>query len=136
MKKNIAVAVVFALAGCATDPAKISATSVSPLQYNDYNCKQITAELDRVNTRQGELHTSLKEKADNDSAQMGIGMILFWPALFFLEGGDGPEATEFSRLKGEQEALEKSAIAKECVITQPAPTPKQEVQEAREPEQL
>ncbi len=87
---------------------------ISPLEYKDYNCDQVAEEMARVNRRAAELHGSLKKKSDNDSAQMAVGMLLFWPALFFLEGGDGPEAQEYSRLKGEREALEKVAVKKEC----------------------
>jgi len=51
--------------------------------------------------------------------------------LFFLEGGDGPEAAEYGRLKGERDALEKVAIQKECgIIFQPIEQkPKQEEQQ-------
>ncbi|MET0002695.1 MAG: hypothetical protein ABW087_03665 [Candidatus Thiodiazotropha sp.] len=71
-------------------------------------------ELRRVNRRTSQLHGQLDKKASDDAAQMGIGMILFWPALFFLEGGDGPEAAEYAQLKGEFDALEDAAIMKEC----------------------
>ena len=47
---------------------------------------------------------------------MAIGLIIFWPALFFLEGGDGASAAEYSRLKGEFEALEQASIQKSCGI--------------------
>lgn len=57
--------------------------------------------MTRVSRRAGELQASLKQKADGDAMQMGVGMLLFWPALFFLEGGDGAQAQEYSRLKGE-----------------------------------
>ena len=133
MKKILAAAITVALSGCASDPANITAASVSPMQYSEYNCKQINAELGRVNVRKADLHVRLKEKADNDAVQMGVGMLLLWPTLFFLEGGDGPEAAEYSRLKGEQEALEKTAIEKQCMISQTAPLPKEE---PKEPEPL
>ncbi len=42
---------------------------------------------------------------------MAVGMVLFWPSLFFIKG-DGPAAVEFARLQGEMEALEKTAISK------------------------
>jgi hypothetical protein len=42
-----------------------------------------------------------------------VGIILFWPALFFMEG-DGQNAAELARLRGEFETLEKVAIQKEC----------------------
>ncbi|MGH9425353.1 MAG: hypothetical protein ACRD2L_03485 [Terriglobia bacterium] len=44
---------------------------------------------------------------------MAVGLILFWPTLFFIDG-TGPEAQEYGRLKGEYEALEKVSIQKEC----------------------
>jgi len=73
-------------------------------------------ELDRVERRTGELQASLKETADNDAAQMAVGLIILWPTLFFLEGGDGPQAQEYARLKGERDALEKVAVQKSCVV--------------------
>ena len=73
-------------------------------------------EMSRVSKKVNELRGGLKEQADNDSAQMAIGLIIFWPALFFLEGGDGADAAEFSRLKGEFEALEQVSIHKSCGI--------------------
>jgi len=65
----------------------------------------------------------LKETADADAAQVGVGLILFWPALFLVEGGDGAEAQEYSRLKGEKEAIERVSIQKKCAVNfTPAPT--------------
>ena len=118
LTRKVATAIVAGgmVAACATQPENISATSVSTAQYQDYDCKQLGLELDRVNTRAGDLERSLDSEADSDAAEMAIGMVLFWPALFFLEGGDGPEANEYARLKGEREALEKTRIAKSCDV--------------------
>jgi hypothetical protein len=52
---------------------------------------------------------------------MGIGLVLFWPALLFLEGGDGPEATEYANLKGEYEALRENSVSKKCGFTSRSP---------------
>ena len=104
------------LLGCATQPKDLPTAYVSPLQYKDYSCDQISMEMSRVSKKVNELRGGLKEQADNDSAQMAIGLIIFWPALFFLEGGDGADAAEFSRLKGEFEALEQVSIHKSCGI--------------------
>ena len=104
------------LAGCATQPGKISAQSVSTLQYMNHDCDQLVAESNRIERRVQELHAQLKKTADNDAAQMGIGLIVFWPALFFLEGGDGPEAQEYGRLRGERKAIETVAIQNRCGI--------------------
>jgi len=48
---------------------------------------------------------------------MGVGLVLFWPALFFLEGGDGPQAAEYSRLRGEVDAMRRAAVHKECDLS-------------------
>jgi hypothetical protein len=73
-------------------------------------------EAGRISARTGEKYRSVKKLADNDAAQMGVGLILFWPTLFFLEGGDGPEAAEYARLKGEMDAIERAAISKRCSL--------------------
>lgn len=107
---------VFGITACATPPEEIQSSYVSHLEYKDHDCDQIATELRRANRRVGSLHASLKEKADKDETQMGVGLILFWPTLFFLEGGDGPEAAEYARLRGEVEALEEAANLKKCKI--------------------
>ena len=115
MKKYLASALLAAsLSGCASSPDHMAAAYVSPIQYQDYDCTQIGGELTRVSRRAQELYGQLDKTASNDAIQMGVGLVLFWPTLFFLEGGDGPEAAEYSRLKGEREALEQSAIQKHC----------------------
>lgn len=129
MKKAI-LASALILGGCATAPEDIQTSSVSPLMYRDYTCNQLVMEMDRVNRRATELQTSLKKTADDDGAQMAIGVILFWPALFFLEGGDGPQAAEYSRIKGEKDAVEIAAIQKDCSMA----TAKEEVVEEVKPE--
>ena len=100
--------------GCATDPKKISAAYVSPAQYRDWDCNQIIDESAHIERRSIELYQTLKKDADADKWQMGVGLILFWPTLFALEGGDGPEASEYARLKGEYEALRTVSAEKRC----------------------
>lgn len=117
-------AIAISASACASQPDKIGAASVSALTYKDYNCDQVALELDRIERRTNELHSNLKSKADADAAQMAVGMILFWPALFLLEGGDGPEAQEYARLKGERDALQQIAVQHQCALspTQTQPT--------------
>jgi hypothetical protein len=98
------------ITGCATSPDKITATYVSPLKYKDYDNDQIVMEMDYIGQRTAELYYQLDKEAKSDQGQMALGLLIFWPALFFLEGGDGPQAAEYARLKGEYEALRKIAI--------------------------
>jgi len=112
----VSAAVVLATVGCASSPNKIAAQYVSPMAYQGYDCEQIALEQNRIERRTGELYQSLKKEANADKWQMGVGLILFWPALFMREGGDGPEASEYARLRGEYNALSEVSIMKKCQI--------------------
>ncbi|MDC2993211.1 metal ABC transporter ATP-binding protein [bacterium] len=115
MKHLIPIAAAaFTLLGCASHPDKISTASVSVLQYKNYSCDQLASEEQRITNRASELYSSLKKTADTDAIQMGVGLVLFWPTLFFLEGGDDERAREYSKLKGEKEAIETASIQKNC----------------------
>jgi len=116
MKCMITGIAAIALAGCATSPNKIPAQYVSPMAYSAYDCDQLSLEKAQLERRTGELYSSLKNEANADKWQMGLGLVLFWPTLFLLEGGDGPEATEYARLRGEYEAVSTVAVQKKCNI--------------------
>lgn len=105
----IVVGLVF---GCATGANDISGTYVSPLIYQNYSCEQLQQEMIRVNNKIMDLTGQQDKKASGDAWAFGIGMLLFWPALFFMVGDDKKE--ELARLKGELEAIEKMAIQKGC----------------------
>ena len=107
---------IFLLSGCATPPSEIPTADVSPLQYKDYDCDDIANELERIVRKMNTAYMQLDKKASNDTTQATIGAILFWPTLFFLEGGDGPQAMEYSMLRGKFDALEQVSIRKKCSI--------------------
>lgn len=123
MKKFIAVFVSIALAGCATASKDITGTYTSPITYSNYDCQQIAAETSRIQSKVTQLGGRLDEAASNDKAIMGVGMVLFWPALFALGGTKAQEA-EYANLKGQYDAIQQAAIEKKCAIQQaPASTP-------------
>ena len=52
---------------------------------------------------------------------MTVGIILFWPTLFFL-GGTRAQEAEYARLKGEADAVQQAAILRKCkLVLPPAP---------------
>ena len=102
------------LAACASSPDKVSASYVSPLQYGSYDCDQIRAEMTRVSARVKEVAGAQQRQARNDQIAVGVGLVLFWPALFFLMSDDQKE--ELARMKGEYDALESAAIQKKCPV--------------------
>ena len=119
MKAKSVVALVAALsvAACATAPDKIQAAYVSPLQYQHYDCSQIRTELVRISTRVSEVTGQQQRQANNDALAMGVGLVIFWPALFFLAGGNDKKE-ELARLKGEYDALQIAANEKRCGVDQ------------------
>lgn len=115
MKLGLLAICAVMLSACATSSNKIAAQYVSPMQYKDYECDQLASEMSRVSRRVSELQGSLDKEAKEDKVVMGVGLVLFWPALFFLDG-DSPEGAEYARLKGEFEAMQQSATEKRCSI--------------------
>ena len=117
MKSVIASAICagLVLSGCATSSKDIASSYVSPVQYQNYDCAQISAENQRLSTRVSQLGGRLDEAASNDKAIGVVGAVLFWPALFALGGTKNQEA-EYARLKGEHDALQQIAIEKKCGV--------------------
>lgn len=117
------VALSIVVTGCATSSKDLSASYVSPMQYQSYNCDQLNLEAQRIQTRVVELGGRLDQAAANDKALVGVGMVLFWPALFAV-GGTKQQEAEYSRLKGEYDAVQQTTIAKQCAApSAPAPAP-------------
>tara|TARA_B100000508_G_C11300150_1_gene199460 strand:- start:113 stop:556 length:444 start_codon:yes stop_codon:yes gene_type:complete len=136
MKKTILSACILGLtlSGCAKSSKNIQATYVSPLQYQSYSCKQLEMEIGRVSRRVSEISGQQDSQATGDAVAMGVGLVLFWPALFFLIGDDKKE--EIGRLKGEYDALEQSAIQKNCSVAKTIQKQKAEsAQAAKEAEE-
>ena len=101
------------LTGCAKSTTELSPTYVSPMQYQGYSCEQVSMELARVAGRVGELGGQINDASSNDVAITTVGIILFWPILFAL-GGTKQQEAEYSRLRGEYDALNQIAIQKKC----------------------
>lgn len=101
------------ITGCAANSKKITAQYVSPAQYKNHSCQEMYSELERINARVAELTGTIDERASGDKAKVAIGVLLFWPALFFV-GDNEQDRAEFSRLKGESEALQEAGASKGC----------------------
>lgn len=116
MKRIIAgVLTASVLAGCATNPDNITASYVSPSQYASYSCPQLREEAQRISSRAMQASGAQSSKATGDAVAMTVGLVIFWPALFFMKG-DGTTAAEVARLKGEMEAIEQASIKRKCGI--------------------
>lgn len=111
------LSVALVLSGCATESKDVASAYVSPLQYQSFDCEQLAAEAQRIQGRVIELGGRLDQAAKNDKALVGVGLIVFWPAMLFIGGTKGQEA-EYGRLKGEHEAVQHTAIGKKCQLAE------------------
>ena len=100
------------LVGCSTTSKDITATYVSPMQYQQYDCEQLASESQRIQIRVNQLGGRLDEAATHDK-EITAGAIIFWPALFAL-GGTKQQEAEYARMKGEYDAVQQVAITKKC----------------------
>lgn len=123
VKTSATLALAVLAAGCASNSGEIRSAYVSPMAYDGYSCQQIVQENAQLQSRISSTAGAVDKKAHGDKVKMGVGLVLFWPTLFFLKG-DGAEAQEYARLKGEHEALETAYAQKNChsvlTVGQPA----------------
>jgi hypothetical protein len=118
IRVGIALAAALTQAACASSPDSIDARYVSPSTYQAWSCPQLYDEKIRL-TREVERVSGLqRENANADAAMMGVGLILFWPALFGL-AATKDRKDELGRLKGEYEAVDNNIRAKQCTAPPP-----------------
>ena len=96
-----------AACGCASSSDKVTATYISPMQYDAYNCKQLAEEAQRVSSRAAQAAGAQDSQATKDTVATTVAVVIFWPALFFI-GGDEQNAAELGRLKGEMGRIEQT----------------------------
>ncbi|WP_425052913.1 hypothetical protein [Psychromarinibacter sp. S121] len=110
----LALTVVSMLGACAQQPNQVQAIPVSTMNYSGMTCHQLAAERADIISRVNTLSAAQKQKADQDAVAMGIGMILFWPALFALTAGTD-QGPALGQAKGEFDAIEKKLRERGCV---------------------
>lgn len=115
------LAVSAALGACAKEANQVGATYVSPVTYESYSCAQLGEEAQRVSSRAAQASGVQDQKSTNDAVAMGVGLIIFWPAMLMTKGNDENTA-ELARLKGQMDAIEQVSIRKKCGIQFQRPT--------------
>lgn len=112
------------LSACAKDASDVRASYVSPILYDSYSCQQLGEEATRISSKAAEVAGVQNQHATNDKVAMGVGLVVFWPALFMMKGND-ENAVELAHLKGQMDAIEQASIKKRCGITFQRVTPAQ-----------
>ena len=105
MKKLIiGLCLIGTLSACADQPDAIAPAPVPTSTYAHMNCRALAAEQSRIVANVNTLTASQKKKADSDAVVMGVGMVLFWPALFALSSGSDQSA-QLAQAKGQYDAI-------------------------------
>src|SRR5918995_2810632 len=115
MRKLVYAGLSLALGACASKSIDVAPSYVSPIQYNNYSCDQLQAEAQRISAHAAAAAGAQDKRRSNDAVATTVGVVLFLPTLFFIKG-DNEKTAELARLRGEMEAIEQTAIQKNCGI--------------------
>jgi len=115
-KTHLTLLSLLLLQACATSPQHIAGDYISEDKYKGHSCSQLEKKVASLKRKEQMLYDALDRTAQNDKIQTAVGMLLFWPALLFLEGGDGAEAEKYAAIKGELDAIGIVSESKSCDI--------------------
>ena len=101
------------LASCATRSADVLPLAGSATEFATWDCARIEDERDLVQQRAAEMAWTVDERVANNIGALGVGLVVFWPAMLALRP-DGPEAADLARLKGRYDALGIAARNQAC----------------------
>lgn len=87
----------FALAGCASQSQDVVASYVSPVQYGQWSCVQISNEAYRIENRMAAASGLQDRRARHDAITAVIPPPTFIPAAFY---GNDAQTNDLARLKG------------------------------------
>ena len=107
-KASLIIVGAFVLSGCAATPESIAPAYVSEMSYVNYNCRILGAEQTRLVQALSTASDAQRVARSNDI----VGVILIGLPVSSLSGSN--QASQIARLKGELEALQRTAIRKEC----------------------
>ncbi len=106
------------LAACATRSGDVAPLPADASTFATFDCEALYDEADRVRLRGTELAYALDERSGNNILALGLGVTVFWPALLAMRPV-GNDAEALARLKGRDEAVQRTLVARGCP---PAPT--------------
>jgi len=118
MKTLVKISAITALtlaSACAPTPENVSASYVSQSTFNGSSCGNLTNQRNEIVREVNVLNGLQRQNANADAAAMGIGMLLFWPALFVV-AANGDHQTELASAKGRFNAITGKMQAQGCQV--------------------
>ncbi|MBK1688041.1 hypothetical protein CKO37_11045 [Rubrivivax gelatinosus] len=102
-----------AVAGCATRSVDVRPQQADPAEFALWDCERLADETDAVQQRAADLAYTVDDIAGRNIVALGVGVSIFWPALFALRP-NGVEARELAEFKGRYEALKTASLDRGC----------------------
>jgi hypothetical protein len=102
-----------ALAGCATRSVDVRPQAADPAEFAVWDCNRLADEADAVQQRAADLAYTVDDIAGRNIVALGVGVTIFWPALFALRP-NGTEALELAQLKGRYETMKAVSANRGC----------------------
>ena len=93
--------------------SEVTAAYVPSTVYSSMSCNNLRAEDLRLRRSVSEISRSVDKEYKNDKTMEAVTWILFWPAVFAMDGNEA-EAANLSQAKGEADAVRAAMIAKKC----------------------
>jgi hypothetical protein len=114
MKQTLALTiVVLFISSCASKPEDISSIYYPNSAYTAMDCGTLSIEMNRIQDSVLQATGQQRKDRKKDQAWGWTGAILFAPALLLMDGND-ENATRLASLKGQFEAVNRVAAAKQC----------------------
>ncbi len=109
----LTLALLLTFSGCAKKSEDIKPSYVPTVEYSNKSCSKLKQEIIAINREMRVIAGVQDDTASKDAVAMGVGLVLFWPALFFLASGDDNER-QISELKGRYDAVKTVSQRKGC----------------------
>jgi hypothetical protein len=86
----------------------------SPIAYSSYDCASLKTNIVEVTDQVRQATGQQRRAHTRDEVAMGVGLFVFWPALFLISGDSNRENLAY--LKGKYQALNDEAVLKNCPV--------------------
>ena len=115
MKKIIILLTLFAVFSCSTaqKSGEVQAARISVAPYLSMDCKALTTEQNSLLNQARALGAQVDSEFDSDKGLEVVTWVLFWPAVFWMDG-NAESAGQLSSIKGQLEAVQEAQKINKC----------------------
>ncbi len=115
MKKLFIFLALISVFGCSTaqKSGDVQAARISIAPYLSMDCKSLATEQNSLLDQARALGAQVDSEYDSDKGLEVVTWVLFWPAVFWMDG-NAESAGRLSSLKGQLEAVQEAQKINKC----------------------